>query len=521
MSSFWSSERISDYLDDRLSVEERARVEEHLRNNPADQAQLVEFTEMQQALRNAPRYELDSGFTDRVLGAIAKSVQTDPAGMDSEDLAVNKSSADPPRPSTTNWRYTASMIAALAAILLLSAFLLPNNFRPDEMARLNSSTDAQKITADAKAPSSPGEGIPAPDSVEGSLDEVAVDSERVAEDAASMPSPPRQIPTDKLSNDSDQRSLETGLQAEDPTSGMFDSSAGEKNPGVSRARGKRLGSSGSAAVGDGSAYPSDDSSIRGDDAFVTPQMVMVILPEQNRNQIENLEKRLEPKKIAGFEMSAKPQAGLTFGNKETQATEEQEADEDVDLSEQSESEEETRQAQESLEDSQGELKSSQLAFFVDATEDQLQGVLDSINATRVQNRDEFIELSKRFQRSDDAEDQPPIGANAADIRGRSTEKILSGELLQGVVIQRVESDLVFPKSTTVDSEPTGNEQKRAYGGGVGFDFQNATPNAAEMSEESQQQGDKKPRRRYLLVIQIVPNDAASVTPPPADQSPQK
>ena len=68
MSSFWSSERISDYLDDRLSVEERARVEEHLRNNPADQAQLVEFTEMQQALRNAPRYELDSGFTDRVLG---------------------------------------------------------------------------------------------------------------------------------------------------------------------------------------------------------------------------------------------------------------------------------------------------------------------------------------------------------------------------------------------------------------------------------------------------------------------
>lgn len=482
-------ERISDYLDDRLSVEERARVEAHLRENPDDRAQLVEFTEMQQALRNAPRYELDSGFAERVLDAIERPAQA--ISREPSEHGATKNLSKPPTLVTKNWRYTAAMVASLAAILLLSAFLLPNDFRTDELARVNTDTDSPKIQDHEPAPQSVGEKMAEPDQLaEASL----------AEDSASPPMVDAYGGAlGALADGNGQQAMdfEAGRLRENSRSQRMASDADEnfrpekKIGGFSRAPGQRSETPGPLTFG-----RTTEKSVRISGGLVKPELVMVISPEQYRNRIENFEKRW----------------GL---KKESQATEEV-AEEEMDAGQLADVEDDMDSDLEAPAANSLKSRGTQLSFIVDATEDQFQLVLDSIDATRVQNKDEFIQLSRAFTRDEDAKRQEKMADDTAEADTESAGRFLSGELLQGVVIRRVNEGFAFSESTIDKTEPSSGEPERAFRQRLGSAAEPAASRGGGMEMQLEQQETTQPRRRYLLVIQMVPDDAGSVTPPSTD-----
>ncbi|MGI9519414.1 MAG: anti-sigma factor family protein, partial [Pirellulaceae bacterium] len=139
MSDFWSEERITDYLDDRLSQPERELVEAHLQENPGDAETLREFQQMREALRGAKTFKLDDGFSQRVLQSIQQLPQpvTVTAPMSPMVERSRESMIKSNGGLQTNWRYTAGMIAAIAATLLLAVFLVPWNRTPVNSAQVS------------------------------------------------------------------------------------------------------------------------------------------------------------------------------------------------------------------------------------------------------------------------------------------------------------------------------------------------------------------------------------------------
>ena len=139
MSDFWSEELITDYLDDRLSQPERKQVEAHLQENPHDAETLQEFQLMRKTLRNAPSYQLDQGFSQRVVQALGNSpeiadAETSPIASVKQIQAKSNRTESPLDSSarmTIGWRSVVGVVGALAATLLLAIFLLP---RPSEPA---------------------------------------------------------------------------------------------------------------------------------------------------------------------------------------------------------------------------------------------------------------------------------------------------------------------------------------------------------------------------------------------------
>jgi hypothetical protein len=118
MSDFWSQERITDYLDDRLSPEDRQQVEDYLRKHPQDAETLRDFRQIGKDLRNSRSYRLDDEFSQRVLAAIGQLPATDhPAESDFTVLPAAR-----PRPAARArmWRYAAGLVTALAAMLLVA-----------------------------------------------------------------------------------------------------------------------------------------------------------------------------------------------------------------------------------------------------------------------------------------------------------------------------------------------------------------------------------------------------------------
>lgn len=492
MSSFWSTERISDYLDDRLSVEERARVEEHLRENPADQEQLTEFIEMQQALRNAPRYELDSGFAGRVLNAIESSAPTDVGEVVTGDEVANQTSTEPSKSSATNWRYTASMVASLAAILLLSAFLLPNDFRTDEMAQLSADADARTVLEDEKSPISQAEKLAEPADFQ---EDRAVEGS-VGAEMSETATPPSPMGGGGFAGDKSRLNLDVTLEKKAQDSG--EQTLADSMP-------ENTGAVPPAPKVGGMSRESQPV-----------ELVMVVSPEQNRKRIENLGRRW------GADYAARPGSGLqdpansNFENAESEATED-EADEDSDRSGLPSGEEETQLALEAATPSQEGSSETQLAFIVEATEDQLQTVLDSINATRVQTRDEFLGRSDNVKRDEAVRSQ---GMGAAEATNQAENQILSGEVLEGLTIRRVDAERAFSKSTMDEFEPSAMNQPPVLGEGTGFGAESdSSRRSRNMGRQAQQRGrSTEIRRQYLLVIQIVPNNAKPATPPPTDSA---
>ena len=117
---------ISAYLDNQLSVEERARFEERLRQDEQLRALTHQLELQSRELRALPKFSLDTGFADRVVNdarldsvfANASSRQheapTRAASRKFSEYSVEQS----------KWKYALGAIASLAALLLLSAFLV-------------------------------------------------------------------------------------------------------------------------------------------------------------------------------------------------------------------------------------------------------------------------------------------------------------------------------------------------------------------------------------------------------------
>ncbi len=125
MSESWENEQrehaLTAYFDNELGPEERTHVEQLLENNPDEAELLRRWAENRDTIRELPRYSLDGGFAGRVMAAIEKSSHqhasneqvvtvTNRAGLDSE---------------TNTWRIGLAVIAALAAMLMLTLFVFP------------------------------------------------------------------------------------------------------------------------------------------------------------------------------------------------------------------------------------------------------------------------------------------------------------------------------------------------------------------------------------------------------------
>lgn len=131
-----------DLLDGQLSDEQAQRARQMM----ADDAELAEFyeslREQQSALRALPKYSLDDSFADRVLAA-AKSnpdnkVQTGPAST----VLNNRQSG---------WWAPAAVVGTLAAMLLVTLFVIPNLSPESSVARNEKSTADESAGAEPTA----------------------------------------------------------------------------------------------------------------------------------------------------------------------------------------------------------------------------------------------------------------------------------------------------------------------------------------------------------------------------------
>ena len=192
MSDFWSEELITDYLDDRLSPSDRKRVEAHLKANPTAADTLRDFQQTRAALRGSKKFELDSGFKDRVLQAVATSATAANGHSAISESPVSPAPANTNKtnktstiesPSGFNWRVVAIATGTLAASILLVAFLTPRASQQEDLARLEPSDRASQNTIENENESTvDGDGIdigsgnlpPTPENSSGSIDSDAL-----------------------------------------------------------------------------------------------------------------------------------------------------------------------------------------------------------------------------------------------------------------------------------------------------------------------------------------------------------
>lgn len=128
MTSPFSDEQISAYLDGELSVEETARVEQQLREN-ADLRRLCDqLRALRSTLQALPATELSEDLAERVLRqAERRMLLGDEEAGESLDGQVDASAATVRRPHSPfarhPWRLVASVLAGLAALLLIMLWL--------------------------------------------------------------------------------------------------------------------------------------------------------------------------------------------------------------------------------------------------------------------------------------------------------------------------------------------------------------------------------------------------------------
>ena len=117
---------ISAYLDGQLSPGERARFEERMQQDEQLRALTRELELQSGELRSFPKFSLDTDFADRVLSDVrldsafvkmarqATVAKTLPDQSDASEYSVKRG----------KWKYALGAITSLAALLLLSAFLV-------------------------------------------------------------------------------------------------------------------------------------------------------------------------------------------------------------------------------------------------------------------------------------------------------------------------------------------------------------------------------------------------------------
>ena len=121
---------ISAYLDNELSAEERTRAERLLADDPNAAKLLESLRDQKSRLHQLPRYKLDNGFADRLLGSAAfeKAVGENAAF----ENAVAVPSAELGR--SVKWKAAAAAIGALAAMILVTLVVDPSWMTGREMA---------------------------------------------------------------------------------------------------------------------------------------------------------------------------------------------------------------------------------------------------------------------------------------------------------------------------------------------------------------------------------------------------
>jgi anti-sigma factor RsiW len=108
----FSDELLSAYLDDELSADERAAVEEHLEASPADRELLSELSSLRGELKSLPASAARDGFADRVVAAaVAAKARETSVGVTPVPPATGTAAAMK-RPV---WAYAAGVIALAAA----------------------------------------------------------------------------------------------------------------------------------------------------------------------------------------------------------------------------------------------------------------------------------------------------------------------------------------------------------------------------------------------------------------------
>ncbi|HLA85352.1 MAG TPA: zf-HC2 domain-containing protein [Thermoguttaceae bacterium] len=180
-------EWLSAYLDDELSAEERARVEQWLTDDPAARRRLDELRAVGASLKSLPAYRLDEDLSDRVLRAAERRILAEPTAptdvpRPAEPLAPRGIARRLLNPRGLAW---AGLAAAVALLLYVMPFepsdenhnlaLLPDEAvsekaatapaAPDKDADKKSSSEVSSEPAFKAAPSSSADGRPvAPES---------------------------------------------------------------------------------------------------------------------------------------------------------------------------------------------------------------------------------------------------------------------------------------------------------------------------------------------------------------------
>ncbi len=141
-----SDELISAYLDGEVTSQERAQVEQRLRNDPQWQQSLEDLRTLRETLRALPRQKLDDDFRQRVL----RIVQEQPAAE--APLTAPPSVAPPPpkdpSPSARRiWRrfMWAASAAAAVALVIVSIGQLPRDAARSVALNAPSSWEAAPI----------------------------------------------------------------------------------------------------------------------------------------------------------------------------------------------------------------------------------------------------------------------------------------------------------------------------------------------------------------------------------------
>lgn len=522
MSDFWSNELVTDYLDDRLSPEEKMRVDEHLQANPRDRGLLAEYQEMQQALRETPRYELDEAFSSRVLQSIKISARNVEPG---EAVEVHQAVRSTKKSATAQWRYTASMIASLAAILLLAFFLLPRAQETDDMAKAENQVPTDRLQTDSAR----------------SLGQEVIEAD----------SPPAS-PDSDLTKDSSGRSRGFVQSGRGERSDGFGGGGGglPSEPGAAKKIWDRLEMAGEDDTGTFGGATQDEvleeataeeqsksmdlaEGLSDDQSDASPsresQLVLVRSSEANLAVMERWGSQVAKTLKAEAEVAEvtprpsnrraenKIAGGRGAGRKEIESTMAKEsglgkiAEGDV------------IQASPAA----GASALPALAFEVEATEEQLQKLLQLIQAERVTLNQESQKLW--FEQSMQEEANANLGALVGRAEQQATlslsEKAVAPlDEMAGVTIRRI-------RLREAKSSWQAETEESGVGAGMGESVKKQKPEQGFRTQRSAKaQSDKRatgeiaspeiPRQRYLLVVQLTPTDAAKPLPGDKDESSQ-
>lgn len=125
---------LTGYLDDALSVDERARVDQLLKSDPAVADELEQLRELRGSLKAVAKADakvkLDAGFADRVLVAAVARARSE--GLPDDHplirLAEQPSTTPAPQPtSTTYWRNVGLLVGLAASIAIAVITLRPQS----------------------------------------------------------------------------------------------------------------------------------------------------------------------------------------------------------------------------------------------------------------------------------------------------------------------------------------------------------------------------------------------------------